>query len=87
MTEINENYEKLTGVEKDFILSQLQKKLEESKNEPFEFIEANFPSYILDDLNDLILIMDCDRKIVFVNKKINNFGFSKKDWFYHENSG
>lgn len=80
MNEINENYEKLTGVEKDFILSQLQKKLEESKNETFEFIEENFPSYILDDLNDLILIMDCYRKIVFVNKKINNFGFSKKDF-------
>ncbi|WP_281255659.1 diguanylate cyclase [Petrotoga mexicana] len=31
-------------------------------------------------MNDLILIMDCDRKIVFVNKKINNFGFSKKDF-------
>jgi len=80
MTEINENYEKLTGVEKDFILSQLQKKLEESKNDSFELIEENFPSYILDDLNDLILIMDCDRKIVFVNKKIHNFGFSKKDF-------
>ncbi len=80
MNEINENYEKLTGVEKDFILAQLQKKLEESKDETFEFIEENFPSYILDDLNDLILIMDCDRKIVFVNKKINNFGFSKKDF-------
>ncbi|PNR87877.1 hypothetical protein X925_07845, partial [Petrotoga sp. 9T1HF07.CasAA.8.2] len=80
MNEINENYEKLTGVEKDFILSQLQKKLEESKNETFEFNEENFPSYILDDLNDLILIMDCFRKIVFVNKKINNFGFSKKDF-------
>jgi len=80
VNEINENYEKLTGVEKDFILSQLQKKLEESKNETFEFNEENFPSYILDDLNDLILIMDCFRKIVFVNKKINNFGFSKKDF-------
>jgi len=80
VTKINDNYEKLTGIEKDFILSQLQKKLEESKNDGFELIEENFPSYILDDLNDLILIMDCDRKIVFVNKKINNFGFSKKDF-------
>ena len=80
MNEINENYEKLTGVEKDFILSQLQKNLEDSKNETFEFNEENFPSCILDDLNDLILIMDCFRKIVFVNKKINNFGFSKKDF-------
>ncbi|ABX32523.1 diguanylate cyclase with PAS/PAC sensor [Petrotoga mobilis SJ95] len=84
MNEINENYEKLTGVEKDFILSQLQKNLEDSKNESFEFVEENFPSYILDDLNDLILIMDCDRKIVFVNKKINNFGFSKKDFIGKE---
>ncbi|MDY6894700.1 MAG: PAS domain S-box protein, partial [Thermotogota bacterium] len=80
MNEINENYEKLTGVEKDFILSQLQKNLEDSKNETFEFIEENFPSYLLDELNDLILIMDCDRKIIFVNKKINKFGFSKKDF-------
>jgi len=80
VNEINENYEKLTGVEKDFILSQLQKNLEDSKNETFEFIEENFPSYLLDELNDLILIMDCDRKIIFVNKKINKFGFSKKDF-------
>jgi len=80
VNEINENYEKLTGVEKDFILSQLQKNLEESKNESFEFIEENFPAYLLDEVNDLILIMDCDRKIIFVNKKINKFGFSKKDF-------
>ncbi|KUK15550.1 MAG: Diguanylate cyclase with PAS/PAC sensor [Petrotoga mobilis] len=80
VNEINDSSNKLTGIEKDFILSQLQKKFEESKNESLEPNEENFPSYILDELNDLILIMDSNRNIIFVNKKIENFDISKKDF-------
>ncbi|HOB15902.1 MAG TPA: diguanylate cyclase [Defluviitoga sp.] len=70
------NPNKLSASEREFLLSELEKNNNSFELEETKEIDKHF-IFLLDELSELLFIINNSGKIVFVNNRITNYGYSK----------